>query len=66
MGPWVKGGGEDKAQPLQAGLWVEELFLKLYREGARTLIASGSPPVDQFSLWNGEGDINQGGLSLEQ
>ena len=24
VGPWVKGGGEDEAQPLQAGLWIEE------------------------------------------
>ena len=64
MRPWVKGGGEDKTQPSQAGLWVEKLILKLHRDGARRLIAPGSPPVDQLGLWNGEGDINRGGLRL--
>jgi len=66
VGPWVKGGGEDKAQLLQASLWVEELFLKLPREGAWHLIAPGSSPVDQFGLWNGEGNINRVGLSLQR
>jgi len=66
VGPWVKGGGEDEAQPLQAGLWIEELILQLHREGARRLIASGGPPVDQFSFRNGEGDVDSRGLSLER
>jgi len=64
VGPWVKGGGEDKAQLFQAGLWMEELILKLHREGPRRLIAPGGPPVDQFGHWNGEGDIDWGGLSF--
>jgi len=33
VGPWVKGGGEDEAQPLQVGLWIEELVFQLNREG---------------------------------
>ena len=32
--PWVQGVSEDKPQPLQVGLWVEELILPLYPEGA--------------------------------
>jgi len=64
--PWVKGGGKDKAQPLQVGLWIEELILKLHQEGARWLIASGSPPVVQLRFRNGEGDVDRGGLSLER
>jgi len=64
--PWVKGGGEDKAQPLHVGFWIEGLILELHWEGARLLIASGSPPVDQFGFWNGEGDVDWGGLSLER
>ena len=44
--PWVKGGGEDKAQPFQAGLWIERLIKQLYRDGAWRLIAPGGPPVD--------------------
>ena len=66
MGPWVKGGGEDQAQPLQAGLRIEELTLQLHREGAWWLIAPGGPPVDQFTLRNREGDVDWGGLSLER
>jgi len=66
MGPWVKGGGEDKALPLQAGLLIEGLTFQLHWEGARGLIAAGSPPVDQFSFWNREGDVAWGGLSLER
>jgi len=66
MGPWVEGGGEDKAQPLQAGLRVEELIRKLYREGARWLIAPGGPPMDQLGFRNGEGDVDRGGLTLER
>jgi len=66
VGPWVKGGGEDKAQPFQAGLWVEELILKLHREGARRLIAPAGPPVDQLGFRNREGDVDWGGLSLER
>jgi len=66
VGPRVKGGGEDKAQPLQADLCVEELVLKLYREGGRRLIAPGSAPVDQFGFQNGEGDINRKGLPLQR
>jgi len=62
----VEGGGEDKAQPFQAGLRVKELTLKLHREGAQQLIAPGGPPVDQLGFRNGEGDINRRGLSLEQ
>jgi len=50
VGPWVNGGIEDKAQPLQAGLWIEVLILELHREGARWLIAPGSPPVDQLGF----------------
>ena len=65
MRPRVKGGGEDKAQALQVRLWIEELILKLYREGARRFIAPGSPPVDQLGFRDGEGDVNRGGLSLE-
>jgi len=66
VGPWVKGGGEDKTQPVQAGLWIEVLIFQLHREGARRLIAPGGPPVDQFSFRNGEGDIDWQGLSLER
>ena len=66
VGPRVTGGGEDEAQPLQAGLRIEELILKLYWEGARRLIAPRSPPVDQFGLWNREGNVDWGGLSLER
>jgi len=66
VGPWVKGGGEDKAQPLQSGLRIEELILQLHREGARGLIALGGPPVDQFGFRNGEGDVDWRGLSLER
>jgi len=66
VGPRVKGGGEDKAQPFQAGLWVEELIFQFYREGAWQLIAPGGPPVDQFSLQNGDGDVDWGGLSLKR
>jgi len=65
MGPGVKGGGEDEAQPLQAGLWVEELILQLYRDVGRRLIAPGGLPVDQVGFRNGEGDVDSGGLSLE-
>jgi len=65
MGPWVKGGGEDKAQPLQAGLWIEELIFQLHREGARRLIAPGGSPVDQFSFRNREGDVDRRRLSFE-
>jgi len=65
MGPWAKGEGEDKARPLQAGLWSEELILKLHWEGARALIPPGGPPVDQLGFWNREGDIDWGGLSPE-
>ena len=65
VGPQVKGEGEDKAQAFQVGLWVEELILKLHREGARPLIAPGGPPMDQFSFRNGERDVNQGGPSLK-
>ena len=54
VGPWVEGGGEDEAQPLQAGLWIEELIFQLHREGARQLVAPCGPPVDQFSFWNRE------------
>jgi len=66
VGPWVKGGGEHEAQPLQVGLWIEGLILQLHREGARRLIAPGGPPVDQFSFWNGEGDVDWRGLPLER
>jgi len=66
VGPWVKGGGEDEAQPLQVGLWVEELIFQLHREGARWLMTPGGPPVDQFGLGNGEGDVDWGSLSLER
>ena len=45
---------------------VEELILKLDSEGAGRLIAPGSAPVDQFGFWNGERDIDWGGLSLER
>ena len=48
VGPWVKGGSEDEAQPLQAGLRIEELVFQLYWEGAGRLIAPGGSPVDQF------------------
>jgi len=64
VGPGVKEGGKNKTQPLQAGLWVEELIRQLYQEGARRLIAPGSSPVDQFGFWDGERDIDWGGLSL--
>jgi len=56
VGSRGKGGGEDKAQPLQAGLRVEELILKLHQEGARRLIAPGSPPVNQ-SVFGTEKEI---------
>jgi len=65
VGPFAKGGSEDEAQPLQVGLWIKELTLQLHREGAQWLIAPGGPPVDQFSLGNGEVDVNWGCLSLE-
>ena len=65
MGPWVKGGSENKAQPFQVGLRIEQLILKLHREGARPLIAPGGCQMDQFSLWNGKRDVDWGGLSLE-
>jgi len=65
VGPRVKGGSENKAQPFQAGLWVEKLILKLHREGAQLLIALGGSPMDQFGLWNGKRDVDRGGLSLE-
>jgi len=66
VGPRVKGGSEDEAQPFQVGLRVEELVLKLHREGARRLIAHGGPPVDQFSFWDGAGDVDWGGLPLQR
>ena len=66
MGPQVTGGGEDKDQPLQAGLWIEKLILKLHRQGAWRFIAPGSPPVDQFGFWDGEGDLDWGAPSLER
>ena len=66
VGPWVKGGGEDEAQPLQAGLRIEELVFQLYREGARRLIAPGGSPVDQFSFWNRKGDVDWRGLPFER
>jgi len=66
VGPWVKRGGEDEPQPLQAGLWIEELILQLHREGARRLIAPGGPPVDQFGFRNGEGDVDWRGLPPER
>jgi len=66
VGPWVKGGGEDKPQPLQAGLWIEELIFQLHRKGGQWLIAPGGPPVDQFTFWNGEGDVDRRGLSHER
>jgi len=50
VGPFVKGGGEYESQPLQAGLWIEELIFQLHREGAWRFIAPGSPPVDEFGL----------------
>jgi len=66
VGPWVKSGGEDEAQPFQAGLGIEELILQLHRERVWQLIASGGPPVDQFGLRNGKGDVDWGGLSLKR
>ena len=66
MGPWVEGGGEDEAQPLQAGSWIEELVLQLHWEGARWLIALGGSPVDQLSFRNREENVDWGGLSLER
>ena len=66
MGPWVKGRGEDEAQPFQVGLWIEELILQLHREGAQRLIAPGGPPVDQFCHGDGEGHVDSGGLSFER
>jgi len=66
VGPRVEGGSEDEAEPLQVGLRVERLVLKLHREGARRLIAPGGPPVDQCSLWDGEGDADWGGLPLQR
>jgi len=63
--PWVEGGGEDEAQPFQAGLWIEELIFQLNREGARRLIAPGGPPVDPFSFWNREGDVDRRSLPFE-
>jgi len=65
VGPRVKGGSENKAQPLQAGLWIEKLILKCHREVARPVIAPGGCPMDQFDLWNGKRDVDWGGLSLE-
>jgi len=65
VGPWVKGGGEDEAQPLQAGLWIAELVFHLHWEGARWLIAPGGPPVDQLSFWNGEGNVDWRALPLK-
>jgi len=59
VGSRVNGGGEDKAQPLQVGLWIEELIFQLHRKGARRLIAPGGPPVDQFRFRNGEGDVDR-------
>jgi len=46
-------------------LRVEELVLKLHREGARQLIAPSGPPVDQFSFWDGERNVNWGGLPVQ-
>jgi len=66
VGPWVKGGGEDEAQPLQVGLWIEKLIFQLHRKGARWLIGPGGPPVDQFSFWNREGDVDRRSLPLER
>ena len=65
VGPRVKGGGEDKAQPFQARPWVEKLFLKLQREGARPLIAPGGPPMDQFGFRKRERNVNREGPSFE-
>ena len=65
MGPWVEGGSEEEAQPFQVGLPLEELALKLHQEGARRLIDPGGSPVDQFSFWDGEGDVDWGGLPLQ-
>jgi len=64
VGPRVKGGSENKAQPLQAGLRIKKLIFKLHREGAPRLIAPGCYPMDQFGFWDGEGDVDRGGLSL--
>jgi len=66
VGPRVKGGGEDEAQSLQVRLWVEKLTFQLYREGARLLFALGGPPVDQFSFWNRERNVDRRSLSLER
>ena len=66
VGPWVKGRGEEEAQPLQAGLRIEELIFQLHREGAWLLIAPGGPPVDKFSFWNGEGDVDRRSLPFER
>ena len=65
MGPRVKGGGKYETQPLQVGLWVEELVFQLHRKGARWLIAPGSSPVDQLSFRDGKGDVNQRGLPFK-
>jgi len=65
VGPWVKGGGEYEAQPFQSGLWIEELIFQLHREGARWLIAPGGPPVDKFSFWNREKDVDRRSLPFQ-
>ena len=64
MRPRVEGGSEDETQPFQVGQWIEELVLKLHREGAWRLIGPGSSPVHQLSFWDGEGDVDWGGLLL--
>ena len=66
VGPWVKEGGEDEAQPLQVRLWVEKLTFQLHREGAWWLFALGGFPVDQFSFWNRERNVDRGGLPFER
>ena len=53
-------------QPLQVGLRVAELVLKLHREGARRLTAPGGPPVDQLCFWDGEGDVDWGGHPFQR
>jgi len=58
VGPWVNGGAEDEAQPLQAGLYIEELVFQLHREGARWLIAPGGSPVDHLSFRNAQGNVD--------
>jgi len=65
VGSWVEGRCEEEPKPLQAGLGVKDLILKVNQDMVRSLIAPRGPSVNQFGFGDGEGDLSWEGFLFE-